>query len=728
MTDAPARRGPPARPRPASPMLGREHELAVLRRRMAAERLITVIGPGGVGKTRLTLEAAADAADAGRHVVVVELAAVTDERRVPAVVAAALGLRSVGDHEVVAAARDALTTHEPLLVLDNCEHVLGAAGSLAGDLVEACRDLTLVATSRRPLGLAAEHLVRIGPLPVPEEGAAGGVGVAAVDAFLAHARRREPDLAPTGRDAALVADIARRLDGLPLALELAAGRVGPLTIADLHARLDRALDLFEAGGPDTDARHRTLRDTIDWSFRALPDDEARLLAAIAAFPGGVDLATAEWLGRRLGLAGDPAALVARLVDASLLAVRRLATSDGEERRYRPLETVRAFALDHLDSAGRRDEADAAVVAWAVELTADLRRLGAGPDEAVADARLRQELPNLRRAWDLAAAGGDLDARATIVLDLDDVTTYRDLPDVSEWALELAADPRMAGRPRWVAVLGTAASSAWRLGDIDGAATLSSRALAEAATPEEARRARAMQGMTTMFRGDPLVAADLWEKVAEETHQDGAFFYAPAALAAQYGGDDERARALLARAHASLARHGSPSNRAFAVYTAAEMAAGTEPDRALELYGEAIALARSVGATFVDGVASVGLVRLWGASGRTRAALEGYRTLLPDWRRSGHWTQVWTTLRNLAILLSGAGQPEAATVLLAAADGAPEAAEVQIGVVADELAAVESALVATLGGPQVATLQSRAANLPRGEVVDLAVAAIDAALA
>ena len=140
------------------------------------------------------------------------------------------------------------------------------------------------------------------------------------------------------------------------------------------------------------------------------------------------------------------------------------------------------------------------------------------------------------------------------------------------------------------------------------------------------------------------------------------------------------------------------------------------------------MARSVGATFVDGVASVGLVRLWGASGRTRAALEGYRTLLPDWRRSGHWTQVWTTLRNLAILLSQAGQPEAATVLLAAADGAPEAAEVQIGVVADELAAVESALVATLGGPQVATLQSQAADLPRGEVVDLAVAAIDAALA
>ena len=572
--------------------------------------------------------------------------------------------------------------------------------------------------------------MRIGPLPVPEEGAAGGVGVAAVDAFLAHARRREPDLAPTGRDAALVADIARRLDGLPLALELAAGRVGPLTIADLHARLDRALDLFEAGGPDTDARHRTLRDTIDWSFRALPDDEAGLLAAIAVFPGGVDLATAEWLGRRLGLAGDPAALVARLVDASLLAVRRLATPDGEERRYRPLETVRAFALDHLDAAGRRDEADAALVAWAVELTADLRRLGAGPDEAVADARLRHELPNLRRAWDLA-----LGRRRPRRLRHDRPRPRR-RHHLPRPARRVRVGPGAGRRPSdgGASPMGGGARGRRRARP-GGWATSTGRRRSAAAPwrrrPRPRRRAgaRAMQGMTTLFRGDPLVAADLWESVAEETDQDGAIFYAPAALAAQYGGDDDRARALLdpcprdARtARVAVQPGASPST------PRPRWPPGTDPDRALELYGEAIALARSVGATFVDGVASVGLVRLWGASGRTRAALEGYRTLLPDWRRSGHWTQVWTTLRNLAILLSGAGQPEAATVLLAAADGAPEAAEVQIGVVADELAAVESALVATLGGPQVATLQSRAANLPRGEVVDLAVAAIDAALA
>lgn len=134
-----------------------------------------------------------------------------------------------------------------------------------GAVVDACPGLTLVATSREPLGLPAEHLVRLGPLTVPEHGARSADGVPAVEAFLAHARRRQPDLAVAGDDTALVAEIVRRLDGLPLALELAAGRVGTLSLGDLHTRLDRALDLFETGRSEADARHRTLRDTIAWS-------------------------------------------------------------------------------------------------------------------------------------------------------------------------------------------------------------------------------------------------------------------------------------------------------------------------------------------------------------------------------------------------------------------------------------------------------------------------------
>jgi predicted ATPase/DNA-binding SARP family transcriptional activator len=722
---SPARRtGPPPRPRPASPLVGREHELAELERRIRGARLVTVVGPGGVGKTRMALEVMAGAAEAGRPVAVVELASVQDERRVPAALGIALGLRARRDDEVLDAARDALAGGDALLLLDNCEHVLDAARDIAASLVDRCAGLTVLATSREPLGLAAEHLLRLGPLPVPEEGTSDVAAVPAVQVFLAYARRRQPDLTLSGDDAVLVADVVRRLDGLPLALELAAGRVGTLSLADLQARLDRALDLLAAGRPTADARHRSLRDTIDWSYRALADDEAALLGAIGVFPGGVDLATAERLGGRVRIATDPAGAVARLVDVSMLVTR----GDGDRRRYRPLETVRAFTLDQLDAAGRRREAEGELVAWAVDLTAEIDRRAAGPDEPYADARARAELANLRAAWDVAGRHDDLDARVAIVLHLDDFTTYRDLQDLSDWAIELASDARLGAHPREVEVTGAAARSAWRRGDLDLAVRLARAAVARADRPSDAARAMDALATVALFRGDPLAACDGWLAAAESgADPRGATTLGPAALGAAYAGDTRRARALLDRAFAATGAGAAPSHQAFAHYTAAEIEAGPNPDAAAELYGRAIELARLSGATFVEGVASVGLVRLWADRGRTRQALEGYRALLGDWRRAGHWTQMWTTLRNLAVLLAEAGEPEAAALIVAAADAAPEAALVTVDVVAAELVAMTERVAAELGPGRVTTLRDRAAELPRSEVVDVALRAIDAAL-
>ena len=368
------------------------------------------------------------------------------------------------------------------------------------------------------------------------------------------------------------------------------------------------------------------------------------------------------------------------------------------------------------------------MAWATQLVADVDRLASGPDEAQADARLRSELANLRAAWNLAGDLDDLDARVALTIGLDDVTTYRDLPDVAGWAIELAGDPALADHPRRADVLGAAASSSWLQGRLDDSMRLAEAAIAASPTPAGSVRARGALPSAILFRGDPVDAADQWEATAGLAPDAGAKYLGPAALAAWYGGQDDRARDLLGRAMTATDRLGCPSYRAFALYTAAEMAAGPDPEAAADLYGQAITLARSVGATFVEGVASVGLVRVWGATGRPRRALEGYRTLLPAWRRSGHWTQVWTTLRNLAALLADAGQHEAAVTLLAAADAAPEAPDVQVDVVAAELAAVEDGLVETLGPDRVASLRTAAGALPRGEVVDVALAAIDAALA
>jgi predicted ATPase len=713
------------RPRPASPLVGREHELGVLRRRVAEERLVTVVGPGGVGKTRLALEAAAVAAESGRAVTVVELTSVQDEHRVPAALSGALGLRARRDDEVLAAACDALASGDPVLVLDNCEHVVEPVRDVAAALVAACPGLTVLATSREPLGLTAEHLLRLGPLPVPEQGTADVTGVPAVEAFLAHARRRQPDLVLSRDDAALVGDVVRRLDGLPLALELAAGRLGTLSLVDLQARLDRALDLFSAGRRSADARHRSLRDAIDWSYRALDDDEAALLCAIGAFPGGVDLATAERLAERAGIRTDPAGAVARLVDVSMLA-----TVDGARagRRYRALETVRAFTLDQLDATGRRHHAESELVAWAVDLTDEIDRLTTGPDEPAADARARAELANLGAAWDVAGRHDDLDARVAMLLKIDTFTTYRDLHELSGWALELAGDPAVDGHPRRAEVEGAAARAAWRRGELDLALRLAQAAIDHAGEPAAAARALEARATVALFRGDPLGACEDF-LAAAEAHGGarGMLALGPAALGAAYGGDVPRARALLDRVFASSGGARAPSPQAFGHYTAAEIEAAADPELAAELYGRAIELARPAGASFIEGVASVGLVRLWTAGGRTRQALEGYRTLLTGWRRSGHWTQTWTTLRNLAVLLAGRGQPGAAALLVAAADAAPEAASITVDSVAAELAEVDERAAAELGPERLAAVRAEAGRLARTEVVDAALLAIDRAL-
>jgi hypothetical protein len=206
-----------------------------------------------------------------------------------------------------------------------------------------------------------------------------------------------------------------------------------------------------------------------------------------------------------------------------------------------------------------------------------------------------------------------------------------------------------------------------------------------------------------------------------------WYLGPAGLAAHYAGDAERARSLLGRADASGVG-AAPSSHAFVHYARAEVSAGTDPAAATEHYGRAIAVARGCGATFVEGVASVGLVRLWAAEGRTRQALAGYGTLLEAWRRSGHWVQLWTTLRNLAGPLADVGQASTAALVLAAVDSAPNASAVTAATVAAELAELTDRLRHELGDDAYATARQLGARLSRTDVVDAALSAVHTALA
>jgi predicted ATPase/DNA-binding SARP family transcriptional activator len=737
-TAAPDAPGGPRIGRPAAPMIGREHESKRLRGLIDRQRLVTVVGPGGVGKTRLALGTAAEVSEAGRPSVLVELATVEDPRHLVDALATALRLRASSSSGLADTVRDTLATGAPLLVLDNCEHLIDAVRDLVDHLLGGTAGLTVLATSRELLGLPGEHVLPLGPLPVPGEAREEVrelAAVPAVAAFLVHARQHaaiELDVLDADQ-MRRVADVVRRLDGLPLALELAAGRLRTLSLSDLHDRLDRALDLLAAGRSSGGARHRTLRDTIEWSYRALGPDERLLLSALAVFPDGVDLPTTERLGGLLGLSTEPTEAVARLVDTSML----LTGQPGDVGRYRVLETVRSFALGALEAGDRpddtggpaigRDRVEHELVAWAVEHTADVARQADGPREPEADARLRAELANLRAAWDVARRREDLDSRAAMVLNVDDMITYRGFPDLTGWALELAGDPTLARHADRAAVIGAAARSAWRQGDLDGAQRLGAVCIELAAGPAAAFRGREALGAVALFRGDPAAACDAW-LIAGRESGNGTKYLAPAALCAGYAGDEARARTLLDRAFADVSASGVVSHLGFAHYAAAELAAADDPDAAIEHYGRAIELARRSGASFVEAVASVGLVRLWASAGQVRRALEGYRRLLVDLRRWGHWTQLWTTLRNLAAPLAEAGDPATAALVLRAADLAPEAPLVTAPVVADELASLAQRLGTELGDGGLATTQARAAASSRVEVVDDALAAIDAVLA
>jgi DNA-binding SARP family transcriptional activator len=262
---ADARPSPPVRPvrpaRPVTPLVGRDASVSALQRLLDSERLVTIVGPGGVGKTRVALELARRT----DTVAVLHLASVIDPGAIPHALAQTLGLREV-QGDVLVACTAQLGAAPGVLVVDNCEHLIDAVRDLVATLLSACPELNVLATSREPLGLPGECASRLAPLPLPGDGNDAELArVPSVAVFLDRAARVRPGFAPAGPELRLVAELVRHLDGMPLAIELAAGRLSTFSLAELSQRLDRSLDLLGGGRPTGQERHRTLRATVEWS-------------------------------------------------------------------------------------------------------------------------------------------------------------------------------------------------------------------------------------------------------------------------------------------------------------------------------------------------------------------------------------------------------------------------------------------------------------------------------
>jgi predicted ATPase len=399
-------------PRQLTSFIGREKEIAEVRRLLSTAYLVTLTGSGGAGKTRLALQVAADVVEDYRDGVwLAEFAPVADPNLVPKTIASALDVPEQPERELVETLVADLRAKALLLVLDSCEHLLAACGDLAAALLRTCPQVRILATSREGLGIHGETLWRVPSLSVPEDvrhlpRLEDLVLYDAVRLFVDRAVTTAPGFTVTGENAPTVAQVCRRLDGIPLAIELAAARVKVLAVEQIAARLDDRFRLLTGGSRTVLPRHRTLRAAIDWSYSLLSDHERAVLRRLSVFAGGWTLEAAEAVCAGGGIeAPDVLDLLTQLVDKSLV----VAQTHGGEARYQLLETVREYGRERLHDSEAVEEVQRRHRDWYLALAEHVEPRLDGREKELWLDRLEKENDNLRASLDWSFERRDADA-------------------------------------------------------------------------------------------------------------------------------------------------------------------------------------------------------------------------------------------------------------------------------------------------------------------------------
>jgi predicted ATPase/class 3 adenylate cyclase len=625
----------PAQP---TPLVGRDQELEAVRELLLAEdiRMVTLTGPGGTGKTRLALQVAADTVDEFPDGVYgVLLAPVTDPEVVPLELARVLGIEEMPMQPIIEALKAGLASRRTLILFDNFEHV-GAAAPLLADLLAARPRLKLLVTSREPLRIAAERQYPVPPLPESD----------AVMLFVERARAVRPDFELTDETAPIVAEICERLDGLPLAVELAAAWSKVLPPAALLRRLERRLELPARRSADVPARQSTLREAIAWSYDLLSDEERRLHARLSVFMGGCTVEAAGQVAdpdAELGI--DVLEGIASLVDRSLL--RESEDTEGEPR-FAMLATIREYAREHLTETGEEDEL---LHRHAVEFARFAEEADAGlrtGDQLAWFSRLENEHDNLRAALESSAASED-----------------------GETAL------RLGGALGWFWYAhGHALEGCARLTDL----------LARTENVPEELRARPMYALGVLLdqRGEPERAAELVERSLAVFREQGDQQLVARALNSFGGikralGELESARSLLEESIGVRRELGDEPGTAWALSNLGSVAFEQgDLDGAEARFTETLALDRAHGnawgaAVAGDGLAAVALERCDYAR-----AGELIRDTLVSAERLADQEIIAFSLEKAGVLAAAEGNVERAGRLAGAADGLRESAGFERG--------------------------------------------------
>lgn len=699
LPDAPRSR-PPVWLDTSAAFIGREDELADLVAAVLRNRLTVVTGPGGVGKSRLAAEAVPLLHDrlalpAG----VAELASVAPGG-VALAVATSLGLRPEVGSEAADAVVDMLEARGGLVVIDNCEHLVDEVAVLARRLVTRCRDVRVLATSRRRLGVDHEQVVPLEPLTVPAADEHGSGLTASVRLLTHRVRRLAPTFALTPDNTAAVAELCRRLDGLPLALELAASRVATRGIGEVLASVEGS-----ARDPDDG-----LEDVVAWSYRLLTRDQQALLSRLSVFAG--DFTIEEVRGLLVRLPGERRHVgvdLAELVESSLVSCHDHGSSG---LRYRLLMIVRAFATDRLGDSDRIDGIRAAHASWVADVASGIARDWQHVDGAVIDVRMRAAAPEMVTAIRWALDAGRTDLAASIAADVASCLHWTPGVELSDLFIEVAERGATAPHPQLAAGVGAGAFFAAERGDLTGARRLAWAALGMADGDEPASADLAL-AVAAVYSGDETGAIHWFSRMARAP---GLLVEASSSLAlsACYHEDMVAARGHLEVALAAGACVADASY-AFAHFAAGEIALTQDPARGAELLRRAAQEADRVGAEQVGRVARVALLAATTRSGDLQEATHLASRLLADLATKGAWPQLWTTLRLCTELLAAHDRAaEAAFVLEATRVG--ESAPPLVGEDVDRYAALAGALGARLGAPAVAGIRQLVSATPRAQVV------------
>jgi predicted ATPase/class 3 adenylate cyclase len=587
--------------------VGRDGEMGEVAEILGEARLLTLTGVGGVGKTRLAIQSGAELLPRYPDGVwVVELGGIAEASALDDALAAVLAVRPQTGQTLAQSVLSFLSNKRLLLVLDNCEHLLEPVARLVESILRVSKEVAVLATGREALRVAGERVMTVPSLAVPDldTDAEELASADAVHLFVERARSVRSGFAITPDNAGAVAQLCRRLDGIPLAIELAAARVGSMTPNEIAARLDQRFRLLTGGSRTASSRHQTLRRAIDWSYELMEPPERALLGRLAVCAGGFDLAAAESIGAG-GLidALDVDDLVCRLVDKSLLVAHDL----GDRMRYRMLETIREYAFEQLAASGevervRTRHADH-YSHFAAEAGAGLK----GPDERRWLERVEDELDNLRAAVTWTLDRGEPGPAVTCVGALG-LQGLRIEPAVSSWAEAIVACPQARDDPgfpaaqavlAWMKIREGRAEEARQLRDValEGLDRLAERAA------YACRVFSPLAAMQPYFGQNPIVTARRWLDAAQA---DGDAYETALAMTMVSVGqvmDGDATATETAEAAVRAARLcGSPSAIAYSLFCLAQTLSEDDRQRALQLLDESRQQAESAANDYASNVA------------------------------------------------------------------------------------------------------------------------------